>query len=597
MDNVSNNINDSKLENLLNLAIDATPEEREKSIELSVGYLKEINSWDIIVKFNGSLMHLKEKYPTIQIVELQNEYAIVTIPEPYLDAFAKEVEVEYIEKPKRLFFAVDFGKSISCITPVQSPRYNLFGEGVIIAFLDSGIDFMHPDFRNPNGTTRILAIWDQTIQGNPPEGYIIGTEYTREQINEALSKTESEGRSLVPTIDLSSHGTAVAGIAAGNGRASDGQYAGVASKSELLVIKLGNPRADNFPRTTEIMQGIDYAIKKAIEHKKPIVINISFGNTYGSHRGNSLLESYITDISNYWKSAIVIGTGNEGAAAGHTSGKVPPVLLNGRASQQISGDNSVIELSVAPYESSLNLQIWKSYVDDFEIILYHPNGQRVGPLSKRIGPQRFYVDGTQLLVYYGEPSPYSREQEIYIDFIPREQYIDSGVWRIQFYPVRIINGTYQAWLPSSGVLSPNTEFLRPTEYNTLTIPSTSDKAISVGAYDARTGRYAEFSGRGSNEGNRNMKPDLVAPGVNIMTSTPNSSYETKTGTSFATPFVSGSAALLMEWGIVKGNDPFLYGEKLKAYLIEGARQLDGFNEWPNPQVGWGALCVRDSLPV
>ncbi|RDU23514.1 S8 family peptidase [Anaerosacchariphilus polymeriproducens] len=597
MDNQNANTQDAKMENLLNLALDATPAEREKSLELDVGYLKDINSWDIIVKFNGDLLRLKDKYPLIQIVPLQTEYAIVTIPEPYLDSFAREVEVEFIEKPKRLFFAVDFGKSVSCINSVQTERFNLFGEGIIVAFLDSGIDYMHPDFRNPNGTTRIIAIWDQTMEGDPPDGYLIGTEFTREEINEALKLPQFEAYDLVGTRDLSTHGTAVAGIAAGNGRASNGKYEGVAPKSELLVVKLGNPRAGNFPRTTEIMQGIDYVIKKAIELRKPIAINISFGNTYGSHTGNSLLETYISDISNYWKSSIIIGTGNEGAAAGHTSGKVPSVVVGRGIPQQISGDYSLIELGVAPYESALNLQIWKSYVDEFEIVLFHPNGQRIGPLSQRMSPQRFYVGGTQLLIYYGEPSPYSREQEIFIDFIPIEQFIDSGIWKIQFYPIRIVDGTYHAWLPSSGVLNPNTEFLRPTEYTTLTIPSTSEKVISVGAYDGRTGRYAEFSGRGSINSGRYYKPDLVAPGVSIMTTVPGGGYQAKTGTSFATPFVSGSAALLMEWGIVRGNDPYLYGEKLKAYFAKGARQLDGFNIWPNPTVGWGALCVKDSLPL
>lgn len=597
MDNVNVNKQDAKIENLLNLALDATPEEREKSIELDVGYLGEINSWDIIVKYSGDILRLVEKYPLIQIVPLLTEYAIVTIPEIYLKSFANEVEVEFIEKPKRLFFAVDFGKSVSCINAVQTERFKLFGEGIIIAFLDSGIDYMHPDFRNPDGTTRIIAIWDQTIEGNPPDGYMLGTEFTREQINEALKRPQFEAYDLVGTRDLSTHGTAVAGIAAGNGRASDGRYQGVAPRSELLVVKLGNPRAGNFPRTTELMQGIDYVIKKSIELKKPIAINISFGNTYGSHTGNSLLETYISDISNYWKSSIIIGTGNEGAAAGHTSGKVPTVVVDRGIPQQISNDYSLIELSVAPYETSLNLQIWKSYVDEFEIVLFHPSGQRIGPLSQRMSPQRYYVGGTQLLIYYGEPSPYSREQEIFIDFIPIERFIDSGIWKIQFYPIRIVDGTYHAWLPSSGVLNPNTEFLRPTEYTTLTIPSTSEKVISVGAYDGRTGRYAEFSGRGSMNSGRYYKPDLVAPGVNIMTTVPGGGYQAKTGTSFATPFVSGSAALLMEWGIVRGNDPYLYGEKLKAYFLKGARQLAGFDTWPNPTVGWGALCVRDSLPV
>ena len=108
--------------------------------------------------------------------------------------------------------------------------------------------------------------------------------------------------------------------------------------------------------------------------------------------------------------------------------------------------------------------------------------------------------------------------------------------------------------------------------------------------------YADFSGRGTERGENFRKPDLAAPGVDIMTTVPGGGYAPATGTSFATPFVTGAAALLMEWGITDGNDPFLYGEKVKAYLQKGARSLPAFSEYPNPQIGWGTLCVRESLP-
>lgn len=153
----------------------------------------------------------------------------------------------------------------------------LTGKGVLLAIIDSGIDYTHPDFRNADGTTRLLALWDQTIEGMPPKGYRIGTEFTREELNQSLRENRVLSR------DLSGHGTAVAGIAAGNGRASKGKYRGVAPESELLVVKLGIPRPDSFPRTTELIQGVDYAVRKALELSMPLVINLSFGNTYGSH--------------------------------------------------------------------------------------------------------------------------------------------------------------------------------------------------------------------------------------------------------------------------------------------------------------------------
>lgn len=578
-----------KADNLLNLALDATEEEREKSLELDVGYNPVDRQWDLIIKYSGDLGPVRELAD--EVVELQNEYAVITIRESLIGALSGLVQVEYIEKPKRLFFQVANGRRVSCIDEVQGARFSLSGQGTLVAVIDSGIDYANPDFRNDDGTTRIKALWDQSSVpgdgGQPPAGYAIGVEYSTERINEALSAgTEAGMRSIVPSRDTSGHGTAVAGIAAGNGRGSLGrQYRGVAVESELLVVKLASPRRDGFPRTTELMQGIDYVIRKAVEYEMPVAVNISFGNTYGAHDGTSLLERFIDDISNLWKSCISIGAGNEAASAGHTSG----ILTEGQ--------ETVIELAVQDNQPTLNVQIWKAYTDVVDISLITPSGIRVGPIQEILGPQRFTAGQTEILLYYGEPSPYSASQEIFIDMLPRESYISAGIWRIVLYPRRVVTGFYEMWLPSENVLNRGTGFTFPTDDATLTIPSTAGRAIAVGAYNALDFTYAGFSGRGFSGDRRFMKPDLAAPGVNVTTVTVGGGYAAFTGTSFAAPFVSGSTALLMEWGIVRGNDPYLYGEKVKAYLRRGARPLPGFTEYPNPQVGYGALCVRDSLPV
>lgn len=579
-------MNDPKRENLLNLALDATPGEREQSLDLSVGFDEETRTWEVIVRHVGDLTALERKLPEVQVTRLSNNYAILVVPEQQLEAVTAWEEIEYMEKPKRLFFAVRQGIQASCITPLYQPDFGLSGASVLTAFLDSGIDYMHPDFRNEDGSTRIVALWDQTIPGDPPEGFRIGTEYTRETINEALSQpTLAEAQRICPSVDLSGHGTHVAGIAAGNGRASGGRNRGVAFGSELLVVKLGTPRAESFPRTTELMQGLDYVLRKAQELRRPVAVNISFGNNYGSHDGTSLLETFLSAAADNWKSSIVIGTGNEGTARIHTSG----VLTEGREER--------VEFAVSPYETGLNLQIWKSYADEFAIRIRHPNGRSVGAIQQVQGTQRFTVGDTELLVYYGEPSPYSPYQEIYLDFLPAGDYIDSGIWSVELLPGRIVTGRFDMWLPSGGVLNPATGFLYPTEETTLTIPSTAAKAISVGAYDAYYDQPAPFSGRGFTRVTNLVKPDISAPGVNIESCAPGGGYAVRSGTSMATPFVTGGAALLMEWGIVRGNDPYLYGEKMKAYLIRGARQLPALRQYPNPQLGWGALCVRDSIPV
>ena len=590
----------SKVDNQLNIALDVNEETRERTIDLEVGFNKENRTWELIVKYSGSLDRVREELEA-SVVELMNEYAIVTILEDRIDALTEYEEIAFIEKPKRLSFAVLDGIAVSCIQPLQSERqlslqpqiqtqrqsgrYNLTGRGVITAVIDSGIDYSHPDFRSVDGTTRILYLWDQTIAGNPPEGYRNGTLYTSEDINEALEQeNRNEQLNIVPSQDTSGHGTHVAGICAGNGRASNGRYRGVAYESDIIVVKLGSSVGQSFPKTTNLMEAINFVIEKAVERRQPIVINISFGNNYGSHANVSLLEQYIDSMANRWKTNICIGTGNEGSLGHHKRGVVE------------EDTDTMVELSVNTYETALNLQIWKNYYDEMQIELVSPGGRTSEILSGRPGTNRVVLGNTEILFFYGEPLPYNGLQEIYVEFIPRQTYIDSGIWQIRLIPGRIIRGNYDMWLPTGEVLNPMTRFIEPTEGTTLTIPSTASRAISVGAYDGRTDSFAFFSGRGFTRENQWIKPELVAPGVDITSCAPGGGYVSRSGTSMAVPFVTGTVALLMEWGIVRENDLYLYGEKMKAYLIDGARQLPLKTEYPNPELGFGALCGKDSLP-
>lgn len=295
------------------------------------------------------------------------------------------------------------------------------------------------------------------------------------------------------------------------------------------------------------------------------------------------METYLDNAALNGRSVICVGMGNEGNQALHTSGRV-----------SIAEETEIL-LNVGEYEPGFNIQFWKHYVDEMEIELLLPGGQRIGPFQEILGAQRFSVGNMELLLYYGEPAPYSLSQEIYIELLPKRGYVDSGTWKIRLIPVKIVDGDYDLWLPGGGILNEDTHFLFPTPQTTQTIPSTAQRVISVGAYDSRYLAYADFSGRGYTRVTNEIKPDLVAPGVGIVTAALGGGYESRTGTSFATPFVTGAAALLMEWGIVRENDPFLYGEKVKAYLRRGARPLLG-GEYPNNRIGYGALCLSDSFP-
>lgn len=658
-----------KLEELLQLALQTPENVRIQTEDLNVGFNTDNRTWELIVKYHGSLEALEAL--NIQVEYLIAGYALLTVPEQLVDSVAKLEEIEYVEKPKRFFYGVEMPADNSCIAQVTFRHPFLTGSGVLIAVLDSGIEARLPEFRRRDGSTRIRYLWDQTLPpdaanientsvnttdapnasetvnapGNfvrrPPEGFRIGVEFDSDQINRALeAPTLQQQFQLLPSTDTTGHGTAVAGIAAGN----SASYQGAASESELLIVKLGQPDVTSFPRTTEVMRGVTYAIRKAMQLKMPVVINLSFGNTYGAHDGSSLLERFLDNAAEMGRTVICVGSGNEGNSNGHLAGSLLDETYSasrtggaisgsgaglGRITETIFGsspgvpsaDNAPtvpsrmgdavarpasIELAVAEYERSLNVQLWKNYCDIYRIFLRSPGGQEAQlPRMINGGKYTLRLEQTEILVYFGEPAPYAVPEEIYFELLPLERnYINSGVWTIRLEPERAVTGRYYFYLPSSAVRSSGTGFYRSTPEVTLTIPSTAAKVLSVGAYDSTYEAYADFSGRGYADANRTIgvvaaglaKPDLAAPGVGILAPDIHGGYAPFTGTSFATPIVSGSAALLMEWGIVRGNDPFLYGEKVKAYLRAGARALRGENIYPNSRVGWGGLCVAASLP-
>lgn len=578
-----------KFEPMLNLALDVNEGERELSETLATGYSIADNTWDVIIRYTGDIEFLRDY--GVKIVYLTGSYAVLTVPDSFVRRLSGFPEIIYVEMPKSLYFTVSNSIRTSCITQVQTnnfPGGMLTGEGVICACIDSGIDIYNNAFRNNDGTTRILELWDQNFEGNPPEGYSMGSVFTEAEINVLLNDENHDRLSVImPGRDVSGHGTHVAGIMAGNFAMDKNNNIGVATKSPMVIVKLNTSTNNGFPRTTELMQAIDYVYKTAIKYQMPVSINISFGNSYGSHDGTSLLETFINNIANLWKMTISIGTGNEGSSAGH--------------SMEIfsSGEYKTVSFTVGNYERNLNLQIWKTYEDEFDLTIYSPgevNGIKInsvpGTLESRIGSNK-------ILVYYGEPSPYSRFQEIYLEVIPYlagDNYISTGVWSIEVKAGKIVSGRLDMWLPDAAALNENTRFLNPSPETTLTIPSTSLSAISVGGYNSLSYSYADFSGRGYTRLTNQIKPDIVAPAVNITSAAVGGGVTVKSGTSMACPFVSGSAALLMEWGIVKGNDPYLYGEKVKAYLIKGAKPLAG-EPLPSERQGWGALCLRDSLPL
>lgn len=456
---------------------------------------------------------------------------------------------------------------------IPSSLLEFTGKGVCVGIIDSGMDIYSSAFRNEDGTTRIAYFWDQTYESS-----FEGRVYTQNDINELL---ENERQNL--SFDQTGHGTAVGGIAGGympvyddNGRENlEESVIGVAVECTFIVVKLGIVRKRDFPRTTQIMRAVDFCIHKARELRMPLVINLSFGNTYGNHLGNTLFEEYLNNASLVWKTSIVAGSGNEADSYGH----IATGLEKNRPRN--------LELSVSNYESALSVQLWCMWQDNFRLFLEAPSGEIITIETNTYGFQRYRSKGTTLAVWVGAPSPYELEREIYIDFIPIANYIDSGIWTIKIVPIEDNTGQIRLYLPSSRARNEETRFLISTPELTLTVPSSANRLITVGAYNEATNAYAPFSGRG--EAGRKQKPDFCASGVRVKSVGFLNQKEYFTGTSFAAPFITGIAALLMEYGIVNGNDPFLYGEKLKAQLIRFATPLPGERIVPNEKTGYGKI--------
>lgn len=552
---------------------------------------------ELILFVNESFWNNYTEEAGVQVTRLLGGYAVAALPEEEVEEYLKNPGILYAELPTRVFTTVEFSRSASCINNRPTAPYvpdNLSGSGVLVGIVDSGIDIAHPDFRKEDNSTRIVAYWDQNSDaGAPPEGYHLGTLFSEEQINVALE----EGTAIFGT-DLSGHGTHVAGIAAGNGRASGGRYRGVAYESELLVVKLAEVRREGAEAfgTARLMEAVDFCIRFAMKENRPLALNLSYGTREGAHNGQSLPETYLNTAASMAKCVICVGTGNDGIGRTHAGGRMK------------SGEPLEVELAVEGVEKTLQMELWSNFTDDFSVEVIAPNGESVeftygeGEPVNAFGSAFLYsatgktaqIGTTKVEGLWSAPTVYQNLSKLRVNITSAKEQLGVGIWRLRLLPKRIVSGEYDIWI-LQGTESSNSGFILPDSYRTLTIPSTAAGVISVGAYDFANLRVAAFSGRGTARESGRMKPDLIAPGVDVVSCAPGGGYTARTGTSMATPFVTGGAALFLEWGVVRGNDPYLYGEKLREYLLKGAKRVAG-EEYPNPVAGFGRLCINDSFP-
>lgn len=528
----------------------------------------ESNNIELVILVGENTETVKAKVEAFngKFEDLGYGYAIVDILISQIVLLAQIPEVQYIEFPKSLYYTDSLSNKISCVDWARS-QYGLYGRGILIGFIDTGIDYTDLAFRNADGTTRIEYIYDLSLGGEV---------YKKNQIDQALK--EKDPYLVVPSQDIIGHGTHVAGIACAGGEISK-EYYGVAPESSIIMVKSGRGL---FSLSTNIMKGLKFLIDKSNELKMPLVINISLSTNDGAHNGTSLLEQYISTISKSERVTIVIAAGNEGNASHHIGGDLT--------------ETTVINFSISGDETYVVMNLYKSVLPQISIEIISPRGVGTGEIVIREGLVEGVVSGNRYRIYNTGPKPFDISGEIGISLVNDSYYILEGVWTLKIRLLNKYKGIYDMWLPISEGLNKNTKFLSPTIDGTLGIPATVSNIISVGSYNPVSKTISPFSGRGRrNPLYYEAEPTIVAPGEDIIAPVPNGVYDRKTGTSMAAPHISGMSALLMEWGIIKGNDSYLYGERLKYYMIMGAKKERTDVEYPNTSWGYGEACLEETI--
>ena len=527
-----------------------------------------MDSIDVFVKFNGDIEKISELVKSKYEI-LDYNLAIFKLNSEQIKKLRECSQVQQIEfSCISSICSSERNNNFSSICYENIPE-NLTGKGIIIAILDSGIDFKHPDFIDSNGNSRILYIWDQNRKGKPPEGFDFGTEYSNAEINMAIN-----GDINIENIDIDGHGTAVSSISAGN--------SGVASESNIIAVKLLSNDSASSTSTSNLSRAVKYAIEKAESLQMPIVINISYGTNQGAHDGQSIFEQYLDSVSEKESVAIVVATGNEGVSKHHFEKIIK------------TGETVNIEFYIKNFFKSFILSFVSSFYDHLNYRIINSTGEQSDLIDLRnLGQQTIFFEKVRVTLYLDQPTPINEGQQIIVIFSAIEDFIPKGTWNLQIIAKDIVDGRIDAWLPITSVAGLETQFLDPTVQTTLTIPSSSRRVISVGAYDTSTNDVSSFSGRGYTRNNF-VAPDLVAPGVSINSANIGGGYASFTGTSFAAPFVSGACAIMMQWGIVDKNDTSMYGQRLKAFLKLGAKKRQNIN-YPNFSWGYGSLCLNSSL--
>ena len=542
--------------------------------------------YDLIVEFNNR----RELFSLpLCVQDINNQYLVGYWEQTGLPPFNMR-NYTYATIPKIYTTLDERAMEASGILRIQNqPALSLKGQGVLVGIIDTGIDYRNPVFRNPDGTTRIAAIWDQTIrEGSAPAGFLYGAEYTDGRLNEAL--ISDDPLALVPSVDTDGHGTYVASLAAG-GASPANEFIGAAPFSTIAVVKLKEakdflrdfffvrPGATAF-QENDVMAGVAYLDQLAYELNMPLSLCISVGTGWGSHGGTNPLSNMLDTVVSKRMRVVSIAAGNEANKRHHFYGNIAE-----------NGDFENVEINVGSGVSGFTVELWSEISEIFTVEVISPTGERIPKLSRQetFREYTFVFEGTTVTVDKNISFASNDFQVIFLRFSAPIQ----GIWNIRVYAVDVIRGVYQMWLPMQELTDGEVFFLRSNPDTTITIPGNTRFPMTVGGYDVRTNSIYLDSGRGYTI-NGVVKPDFVAPAVEVIGAGLRDNFVARTGTSAAAAITTGAAALLLEWGVVQENYVRITSADIKSLFIRGAARDPG-RLYPSREWGYGRLDLYEAF--
>ncbi len=540
---------------------------------------------DLVVE-TGKVQSILDKIPEAVAIPIHFQISLVTFPVQY---FTKRsiADLGYSAIPSIVGLLSLNSLEASGISMLRNfPVFNLYGNGVLIGIYDTGIDYTNPVFRNADGTTRIVSIWDQTIQsGSPPEGFLYGTEYTREQINQAL--LSDDPFEIVPTMDTIGHGTMLAGVAGGK-ESPENNFYGIATEAEFVIVKLKEAKRYLkeylcIPMDAVAYQENDFAF--ALQYltsvyaklSRPMAICVGFGASEGPHDGRGTFNNYNALVAATPQIACIIAAGNEGNARRHYFGMI----------DESSGFDTV-ELRVGKNEGNFTMQLWGEHPNFYSVDIISPSGELVQQIERRrdeFQEVSFIFEETIIYIDFQVSETQTGSQLIFFRFLKPA----PGIWEFRIYEKGDVRIGFNIWLPMEGFISDNTYFLESDPNITVSAYANNPVPITVTAYNPEDGSLYLKASRGYSSIGV-ITPHIAAPGMNIVGPTLNQGFAVFSGTSVAAAHATGVAAMLLEWGVVRGNIPFMNSIEMKILLERGARRNSSLT-YPNREWGYGILDI------